>query len=80
MSNTLKEFLRVSVKDEWVRVEIEVIVEDMLKQQNDKFKAKLTRWLDLLQTDGCNSKSMVMNDIQFLLKEIKESESGTTKQ
>ena len=36
--------------------------------------SKLERWLELLQADGCNSKSMVMNDIQYLLKELKESE------
>ena len=35
---------------------------------------KLERWLELLQADGCNSKSIVMNDIQYLLKEFKESE------
>ena len=29
----------------------------------------LVKWLELLQTDGINSKSMVINDIQFLLKE-----------
>ena len=37
---------------------------------------KLERWLELLQTDGCNSKSMVANDIQYLLKEINESEKN----
>ena len=40
----------------------------------ERMKHKLERWLDLLQTDGCNSKSIVMNDIQYLLKELKESE------
>lgn len=31
---------------------------------------KLNRWLDLLSTDGCNSKSMVANDIQYILKNV----------
>lgn len=33
---------------------------------------KLERWLELLSTDGINSKSMVANDIQYILKEIKK--------
>ena len=36
--------------------------------------SKLERWLELLESDGINSKNMVMNDIQYLLKELKESE------
>ena len=35
----------------------------------ETIKHKLERWLELLQTDGINSKSIVMNDIQYLLKE-----------
>lgn len=38
----------------------------------EKVKRKLNRWLELLKTDGCNSKLMVANDIQTILKEIKE--------
>lgn len=32
---------------------------------------KLERWLELLETDGINSKSMVANDIQQVLKELR---------
>lgn len=32
---------------------------------------KLERWLELLETDGIDSKNMVANDIQRLLEEIK---------
>ena len=35
-------------------------------------KHKLKRWLELLKTDGCNSKLMVANDIQALLEEIEK--------
>jgi len=32
------------------------------------------KWYEQLSIDGCNSKQMVRNDIQFLLKESKENE------
>ena len=35
-----------------------------------KLETKLTRWLELLQADGINSKNMVATDIQQLLEEI----------
>lgn len=56
-------------EDEFRNIEKELIFADTMKH-------KLERWLDLLQADGINSKNMVMNDIQYLLKELKESESG----
>lgn len=35
---------------------------------------------DLLQMDGCNSKKMALNDIQFLLKELSnETSNGSNK-
>lgn len=37
-------------------------------------KPKLQRWLELLETDGINSKSMVANDIQYLLEEMVDNE------
>lgn len=66
----LNEFLRVSIKDEWIQVEIQVIVQDMLKEKDEAYKKKLNRWYELLKTDGINSKLMVANDIQALLKEL----------
>lgn len=44
-------------------------VEEII-EENTNFKTKLERWLELLRIDGCNSKSMVANDIQAVLKEI----------
>ena len=35
-----------------------------------KLETKLTRWLELLETDGIDSKNMVANDIQHILEEI----------
>ena len=45
-----------------------------LKENNARFLKKCERWLELLKTDGINSKSMVANDIQHLLKEMKQDE------
>lgn len=36
----------------------------------DKIESYLNRWYELLKTDGINSKLMVANDIQALLKEL----------
>jgi len=41
-----------------------------LKKENYNFKAQLNRWLELLRTDGINSKLMVANDIQAILNDI----------
>ncbi len=38
----------------------------LLKAQ--ELESKLQRWYELLSTDGINSKQMVKNDIQYLLK------------
>lgn len=42
----------------------------ILKAENEKLKNQLKRWLDLLESDGCNSKCMVANDIERLLEEL----------
>lgn len=38
----------------------------------DFMKRNLQRWLELLETDGIDSKNMVATDIQYLLKEIEK--------
>lgn len=43
-----------------------------LKDNNARFIKKCERWLELLKTDGCNSKLMVANDIQAMLEEIEK--------
>lgn len=40
------------------------------EKENKKLKSKLNRWLELLESDGINSKNMVATDIQQLLEEI----------
>jgi len=47
------------------------VIETELKNY-EKVKRKLNRWLELLHTDGINSKCMVANDIQALLEEIEK--------
>ncbi len=42
----------------------------MNQQEKQKIINKLERWLKLLNMDGCNSKSMVRNDIQEVLKQL----------
>lgn len=69
-SPALNAFLKTAIKDEWIRVEIQVIVQDMLKEKDEAYKKKLNRWYELLKTDGINSKLMVANDIQNIIKEI----------
>lgn len=39
--------------------------------KKEELESKLQRWYDLLSMDGINSKQMVKNDIQFLLKDTK---------
>ena len=38
----------------------------------ESIENKLERWLELLKTDGINSKCMVANDIQHILEEMKK--------
>ena len=44
-------------------------LEEIIKE-NQKLKSKLSRWLELLETDGIDSKNMVACDIQAILKEV----------
>ena len=43
-------------------------IEEKLKRA-DKLESYLQKWSKQLKIDGVNSKSMVLNDIQFLIKE-----------
>jgi hypothetical protein len=44
---------------------------DLVLQLKNQVEEKLQRWLELLETDGIDSKNMVAVDIQRLLEEIK---------
>ena len=52
-------------------------IESLKKKNNEleyeisKYKSYMIKWQDQLKIDGVNSKGMVLNDIQFLLKEKK---------
>lgn len=49
------------------------VIEDSIKQKDDTIQALkeyLIKWDDMLQLDGVNSKSMVRNDIQHLLRKL----------
>lgn len=72
IKKVLTPFLNVAIKekDEWIKTEIETIVYDMLEEQEKENKRTLERWLELLETDGIDSKNMVATDIQQLLEEI----------
>lgn len=61
----LKAIIKAMPIDDFSKVDINLAVDDFIK---DNF----SRWLDLLETDGINSKSMVANDIQAILKELKK--------
>ena len=45
---------------------------EQLGKLEDTMIHKLERWLELLKTDGINSKTMVANDIQHILEEMKK--------
>ena len=61
----LKSIIKALPMEDWIKTDIEMSVDDFIKET-------LERWLDLLSTDGIDSKNMVANDIQHLLKEIKK--------
>lgn len=42
----------------------------MNQQEKQKIINKLNRWFELLSINGCNSKGMVSNDIQEVLKQL----------
>ena len=48
--------------------------EKALKNINEKIENHLKKWSQQLKISGVNSKSMVLNDIQYLLKKMEENE------
>ena len=43
---------------------------ETIESMFNRFEGSLERWLELLETDGIDSKNMVATDIQRLLEEI----------
>lgn len=81
-SPALNEFLRVVIKDEWVRLEIQVIVDYMLKEQSTRFLQKCERWAELLKIDGGNTKHQVLVDLEKFIEysnTIEQEEKGEGK-
>ena len=61
----LKAIINALPIEEWIKTDIEMSVDDFIKDN-------LSRWLELLETDGIDSKNMVANDIQHILEEIEK--------
>ena len=62
----MKEANQLDYGDEYIKclaIENELIFADFMKRN-------LQRWLELLETDGVDSKNMVVCDIQAILKEV----------
>ena len=62
----MKEANQLDYGDEYIKclaIENELIFADFMKRN-------LQRWLELLETDGIDSKNMVACDIQAILKEV----------
>ena len=59
----LKSIIKALPIEEWIKNDIEMSVDDFIKET-------LARWLALLESDGINSKNMVATDIQHILEEI----------
>ena len=47
---------------------------ETIESMFNRFENSLERWLELLETDGIDSKNMVANDIQHILEEIKKDD------
>ena len=65
----LESIIKALPVEEWIKTDIEMSVDVFLKETLECWLELLKLWLELLSTDGCNSKSMVINDIQYLLED-----------
>ena len=69
----LETYLKLNIKDKDVITAILKYFDDVIED----FTKYLERFESLLKIDGINSKSMVLNDIQYLLKG--DEKNGNTK-
>ena len=69
--NSFENYLKINIKEEWLRVAITQWVKDLLFEAKDiimdSINSKLEHWLKLLQTDGINSKKQVADEIKEIL-------------
>ena len=64
---TIKELIRLlDKKDTWIGIDLNLSLKDLSLDILKLFE----RWIQLLETEGVNSKSMVMNDLQYYVKEL----------
>ena len=64
---TIKELIRLlDKKDTWIGIDLNLSLKDLSLDILKLFE----RWIQLLETEGVNSKSMVMNDLQYYIKEL----------
>ena len=90
--NTLRNYMKATIKEEWVRVAIEKMVEDMLKEyfkyyqiaqkylinKPELLDARLDRELRLF-TNILKYDERTMEDVEFWLNKIDRTQSGKTK-
>ena len=64
---TMKALIRLlDKKDTWIGIDLNLSLKDLSLDILKLFE----RWIQLLETEGVNSKSMVMNDLQYYIKEL----------
>ena len=64
---TIKGLIRLfDNKDTWIGIDLNLSLKDLALDILKLFE----RWIQLLETEGVNSKSMVMNDLQYYVKEL----------
>lgn len=63
-------------EDEWIKVEIETIVYDMLEMYDRSIKTTLERWAELLKIDGGNTKHQVLVDLEKFIEYSNTKESN----
>ena len=54
-------------KFRWIKWGV-IMTEQELKERLEMLERYLDKWYELLKVDGYNTKQMVKNDIQFLIK------------
>ena len=66
----LEMYLNITLerRQEWILVATHTIIENYKENLTNVLK----RWLALLETEGINSKSMVMNDLQQTILELEK--------
>ena len=69
-NRSLKVFNHSANEKQLKKFEDEFDYYETIESMFNRFEGSLERWLELLETDGIDSKNMVATDIQQLLEEI----------